>query len=146
VSIAQKVKAVKFVYWSGGKVLRDIWFTLADNSTAKTCNCSSSSCNAAITLPLSATQSLVGLATKSFSISNKLDARNDLSIWVENVEQCSGCTRPPTLGFASTIANKTYSVTSPAVTTEVLRTNLGEPCFGISTFTFAYEKNGIALS
>ena len=39
VSITQKVTAVKFIRRNGGQSLRDIWFTLADGSIAKTCNC-----------------------------------------------------------------------------------------------------------
>jgi hypothetical protein len=91
VSITQKVKAVKFMYeFASGSpynyYLRDIWFTLADNSTAKTCNCQTL-CNFEKTITLSATQSLVGLATKSFGINlnGQLNADGDLSIWTDNV-------------------------------------------------------------
>jgi hypothetical protein len=91
VSITQKVTAVKFMYSdsSGGLFnykLRDIWFTLADGSFAKTCNCLLL-CNSEKTITLSVTQSLVGLATKSFGINlnDQLNADGDLSIWTDNV-------------------------------------------------------------
>jgi hypothetical protein len=68
VSITQKVTAVKFMYVNPSVSpynyhLRDIWFSLADNSTAKTCNCQTL-CDSEKTITLSANQSLVGLATK----------------------------------------------------------------------------------
>jgi hypothetical protein len=53
---------VKFMH-SSDYYLRDIWFTLADGSTAKTCNCQDL-CNYDKTIYLNDNQSLIGLATK----------------------------------------------------------------------------------
>ena len=59
VSITSKVTAVSFRYATAN--LRDIWFTLADGSTAKTCGCTN--CPNTTTIPINAaTESLVGLA------------------------------------------------------------------------------------
>ncbi len=99
VSITQKVKEVRLMYWIFhgdfyNYYLRDIWFTLADDSTAKTCNCPSSRCNSWLSLPINPNQSLVGLATIYFNalhISFWLDARHDLSIWIDNVASFSEC-------------------------------------------------------
>jgi hypothetical protein len=62
VSITQIVREVKFMY--NNFALRDIWFTLEDGTTAKTCNCSSSMCINSRTITLSG--NLIGLATKTF--------------------------------------------------------------------------------
>ena len=74
VSITYKVTAVSFRY--GSFSLRDIWFTLADGSIAKTVGCVA--CNNGTTITLTATQSLVGLAFKAFltTTSNNIDARD----------------------------------------------------------------------
>jgi hypothetical protein len=137
VSIAQKVTAVKLMYEDDDWELRDIWFTLADGSTAKTCNCDSDKCDAETELAINANKSLVGLATRAFTSSNYLAAENppSISIWIDNVAQCSECTSPPNLSFASTIANKTYYLTCSKVTTESFGTNLGLVC---PTYTFSY--------
>ena len=132
----------------GGRNLRDIWFTLADGSIAKTCVCSAS-CTNGTTRTLTATQSLVGLAIKYISTSgtNTIDASiPELSIWRDdNFAQCYECLTPsPTLSFETTIANKTYFVGALSVTTEAFRTNLWEPCFA-SVYTLTYKKDGTAL-
>ena len=49
------------------------------------------------------------------------------------------------IGFATTIVNKTYSVSASSVTTEAFVTILGVPCFGVPAYTFAYKKNGTAI-
>jgi hypothetical protein len=90
VSITQIVKEVKFMYFNFA--LRDIWFTLEDGSTAKTCNCSSSICINDLTIPLSG--NLIGMATKAFEggSSSALDVTvPDLSVWVDSAPQCSDC-------------------------------------------------------
>ena len=65
VRIAQKVTEVRFMYNTFNDYLRDIWFTLADGSTAKTCNCITSVCNQQKKISLTANQSLVGLAFRN---------------------------------------------------------------------------------
>ena len=132
----------------GGTWLRDIWFTLADGSTAKTVNCIIC-VNYGTTITLTATQSLVGLAIKTISATSSTQivatsTNLELSIWIDNVAQCSQCTSS-SIGFATTITNKTYFISDSSVKTEVFATNLGELCFGAPVYTFAYKKNGTAL-
>ncbi len=71
---------------------------------------------------------------------------DDISVWIDNVAQCSECTILNSLGFATTIASKTYVVTHPIVTTEAYRTNLGVACFGIPNYSLSYNKNGETIA
>ena len=91
------------------------------------------------------TGNLIGLATNASTGLDSLDAANpDLSVWVDSAAQCSECTGL-SLGFDSTIANKTYLISSSSITTEAFASNL-EIFSGVTTFTFAYQKNGVAIS
>ena len=97
-------------------------------------------------MTLTPTQSLAGLAIKAISTtsSNDIDAEiPDLSIWIDNVAQCSECTSTM-IGFATTIVNKTYLVSASSVTTEAFATNTNL-LVNCQTFTFEYKKNGTFL-
>ena len=147
VDITKKVTEVKFVYKN--LVLRDIWFTLADGTTAKTCNCNTSMCLNEKTITLAG--NLIGLATKPFN-GNALYDLNvlnpDLSLWVDSADQCAECSHL-ILSFTSSIADKTYFVSNPSVTTEAFAsstsgTNLIVNC-STPTYTFTYKKNGTTI-
>jgi hypothetical protein len=113
-NIEKKVTKVILKAGSSSK-LCDIWFTLGDGSEAKTCNCSTCTTGSTISL----TGNLIGLATKFFDggVTVQLAAStSDISVWVDTVAQCSGCSSFNS--FTSTIANKTYMVSNPYTTTE----------------------------
>ena len=146
-SITQKVTAVGFIYKKGGPKsgrIRDIWFKLADDSTVKTCGCSGTNCSQWTIMTL--TGNLIGLATNASTGLDSLDAANpDLSVWVDSAAQCSECTGL-SLGFASTIANKTYLISSSSITTEAFASNFGIICFGTAIYWVTYTKNGTTLN
>ena len=83
--ITQKVKEVLFIYKNNGDTeIRDIWFTLGDNTTLKICDCAGNDCSNQKKITL--TGNLIGLATKYSSSLNGLDAEiPELSVWVDSV-------------------------------------------------------------
>ena len=109
VAITKKVTKVSFMAGITGK-LCDIWFTHTDGSTTKTTNCST--CTITTTSTITLTGNLIGLATKPFDgVAIQLTAStSDISVWVDNIAQCSGC--PTFFSFPTTIADKTYVVSS----------------------------------
>ena len=149
VSITQKVTAVGFIYKKNGagpkdRKIRDIWFTLADGSAVETCGCSGNNCSEITMITL--TGNLIGFATNISTGLASLDATNpDLSVWVDSAAQCSECTGL-SLGFDSTIANKTYLISSSSITTEAFASNFGIICFGTAIYWVTYTKNGTTLN
>ena len=108
VPITKIVTKVNFMAGSTGK-LCDVWFTYFDGSIAKTTICSTCTVGSSVTL----TGNLIGLATKSFDgIAFQLSpTAPDLSVWVDNIAECSGC--PTFMRFLTTIADRIYVVSQP---------------------------------
>ena len=109
-SITKKVTKVGFMKGYNSSKLCDILFTFGDGSTEKTCNSSTCYVNADMSL----TGNLIGLATKFFDggVTRELEAHtSEISVWVDNVAQCSGCASFNSITTA--IADKTYMISNP---------------------------------